>query len=248
MGTTKITDKQIKAPYNKANAAAIKTWADAITDEADALAVAGSALLTTDVITADANGRKIFQAGLFDAATVALKFAAGCFAANATIRALFAAGLIDSATATSIIAAGAIPISKVAPSSIDGTQIKVGAAGNTVGILPELFIIDCADGAAAVTEKTTLDSTYGKIIVKDVYFVKGPTTGGATDSVQLCTDAGGTTPVSSILALNGIVEGGVVRTTSLLNTTFAAGAKFYVKRVQTTNNAGTMMILAYRIA
>jgi hypothetical protein len=117
-----------------------------------------------------------------------------------------------------------------------------------VGILVEEFIITCADGADETTEKTTLDATYGKIVVEDVYFVKGSTTGGATDSVQLCTDAAGNVPVSSALALNNVAEGGVVRTTSLLNTAFAAGAKFYVKRVKTTANNGTMYIRARRVA
>jgi hypothetical protein len=173
--------------------------------------------------------------------------AGGALSADAPGRAVMATGYFTEAKATNAFAASAISAALLKPSQIDGTQVKVGAAANTIGIISELFIIAVTDGSTVQTGQT-LNATYGKIIVDDVHFVKGATTGGATDAVQLCTDAGGTTPVSSSLALNAIVEGGVVRTASLLNTAFAAGAIFYVKRTSTTNNAGTLYIKAHRVA
>jgi hypothetical protein len=271
MSITAPAKRRIRYPWNSTNVTTLKAWIDAVT------AAANAGTLVADSLSADETGRAAMAAGYFDEATATAKFAAGAIigtklkagalAADATGRALMAAGYFTEAQATSAFAAGAITggllknlavdtaqlaavgvtEAKIAPSILTGKHMAVGAAGNTVGIVCEEFIITCADGTAEVTEKTTLDATYGKIVVEDVYFVKGATTGGTTDAVQLCTDAGGTTPVSSVLALDGIAEGGVVRTTSLLNTAFAAGAKFYVKRVQTTNNGGTMYIRARRV-
>ena len=173
--------------------------------------------------------------------------AGNALTADVTGRAAMATGYFNEATVTAKFAAGAITAAIIKPSTLDGTQVKVGAAANTVGIISEEFLITVTDGATVLAGQT-LDATYGKIVVDDVYFIKGPTTGGTTDAVQLCTDSGGTTAVSSSLALNNVAEGGVVRTMSLLNTTFAAGAIFYVKRTSTTNNAGTMVIKAHRVA
>ena len=130
---------------------------------------------------------------------------------------------------------------------INGKNVKLGAAGNTVGVVPVLHIITVADGST-VLDALTLDATYGKLTITDVWFRKGATTGGSTDAVQLCTDSGGSTAVSSSLALNTIAEGGIVRTTSLLNNVFAAGAHLYVKRTSTTNNNGTLFVSGYRTA
>jgi hypothetical protein len=174
--------------------------------------------------------------------------AGNALSADAPGRAVMQTGYFTEAKATDAFAAAAISAALLKPSQIDGTQVKVGAAANTIGIISEEFIIAVTDGSTVQTGQT-LNATYGKIIVDDVYFVKGPTTGGTTDAVQLFADAGGSTsPVSSSLALNTIAEGGVVRTTSLLNTAFNAGAIFYVKRTSTTNNAGTLYIKAHRVA
>lgn len=163
-------------------------------------------------------------------------------------RAMMETNYFNEATVDSKFAASSIDSDRLKPSTIDGTQVKVGAAANTIGIIDEMFIITVTDGSTVLTGQT-LNATYGKIIADDVYFVKGPTTGGTSDAVQLYADAAGTaSPVSSSLALNNVAEGGVVRTTSLLNTGFAAGAIFYVKRTSTTNNAGTMYIKAHRVA
>jgi hypothetical protein len=204
---------------------------------------------TTAVLTADGPGRALMADDFLDAATVARVVDAKAIdtgsIADSAIEALqLNADAVEEAKIKNL----AVTEGKLAVSILTGKHAAVGAAGNTVGILVEEFIITCADGADETTEKTTLDATYGKIVVEDVYFVKGSTTGGATDSVQLCTDAAGNVPVSSALALNNVAEGGVVRTTSLLNTAFAAGAKFYVKRVKTTANNGTMYIRARRVA
>jgi hypothetical protein len=234
MARTHLTKRQLRDTRNTAANDKIHDRMVDYDTTLDALVVASAGFLT-----ADASGRAIPADDWLNAATVSRVVDA---------KAIDTGSIADSAIEALQINAEAVTEPKVAPSILTGKHVAVGAASNTVGIISEGFIITCADGAAAVTEKTTLDATYGKIVIEDVWFVKGATTGGSTDSVQLCTDAGGTTPVSSILALNTIAEGGVVRTASLLNTAFAAGAKLYVKRVQTTNNGGTMYIRARRVA
>jgi hypothetical protein len=193
----------------------------------------------TGFLTADADGRGVIVDDFFDAETVARVVDA---------KAIDTGSIADSAIEALQINAAAVTEPKLAASILTGKHVAVGAAANTVGIIPETFILTCDDGATGVVEKTTLDATYGKIVVDDVYFVKGATTGGTTDAVQLCADAAGNTPVSSSLALDGVAAGGVVRTASLLNTAFAAGAKLYVKRTKTTANNGTMYVVAHRVA
>ena len=103
-----VSKKQIEYPHNVANASAIRVLLEALRTAVNA----GAQVVNS--LSADSPGRGIIAAGYFDAATVALKFAAGAFAANSTIRALFAAGLFDLATATSVFAANSIDESKLA--------------------------------------------------------------------------------------------------------------------------------------
>lgn len=131
--------------------------------------------------------------------------------------------------------------------TVDGVNVTLGATANTIGIPRVLHIITVADGSTVLTGQT-LDATYGKLEITDVWVKKTTATGGSTDAVQLCTDSGGSTAVSSSLALNAIAAGGIVRTTSLANTTFAAGAVFYVKRTHTTDCSCIMYVSGYRTA
>jgi hypothetical protein len=117
-------------------------------------------------LTADAPGRGVIQAGYFDAATVALKFAAGCFAANSTIRALFAAGLFDSATVTSVFAAASIPSSKLATTVAPATLSGPGAIDSTKKLT--LFTSTGAGNAL-----TLADGTYAGQVVVVHHTVKG---------------------------------------------------------------------------
>lgn len=183
----------------------------------------------------------------------------GYLSADATGRALMATGFFTEAKATDAFAAQAITGALLKNATVTDTQLAaswatgkhtaVAAAGNTVGAIANMFIVSVADGST-VLDALTLDATYGKIEVDDVFFIKNTVTGGATDAAQLCTDAGGTTPVSTDLALNGIASGGVVRTATITkaNAVFAAGAHFYVKRTHTTDCGGTMYVLAHRVA
>ena len=131
----------------------------------------------------------------------------------------------------------------------DGQSARLGAAGNVIGVNPVMHIVTVADGTT-VLDALTLDATYGKLVVTDVVFQKNANTGGATDAVQLCTDSGGSTAVSSSLALNTVASGGIVRTTvvTTANATFAAGAHFYVKRTHTTDCGGVLYVSGYRVA
>jgi hypothetical protein len=229
MPRTHIAKRQLRFPLNSLNRDALYAKLADFDTSFDTYVATGTGLLQPNCLSADSNGQALMATGYFTEAVATSKFVAqaitGALIKNATI------------TAT-----------QLAPSILDGTQVKVGAPANTVGIIDESFFITVTNGSTIQTGQT-LDATYGKIVVDDVYFIKGPTTGSTNDIVQLFADSNCTTsPVSSALALSGVLEGGVVRTTSLLNTAFAAGAIFYVKRTQTTNNAGTMVIVAHRVA
>lgn len=120
-------------------------------------------------------------------------------------------------------------------------QLRIKSIFDSVCLLIPLTI---ADGSTVVAAKT-LDAKNGAFTVTDVHVIKTGSTGGSTDAVQLCTDSGGSTAVSSSLALNGVAAGGLVRTTSITNAAFAAGAKLYVARTHTTDCSCTMVIRGY---
>ena len=127
-----------------------------------------------------------------------------------------------------------------------GAQVATAAAGNTVGAISVEHIITVADGST-VLDALTLDATYGKIVVTNVRAIKTGQTGTSTDAVQLCTDSGGSTAVSSSLSMV-IAAGVVAATTSIANNTFAAGAHLYVKRTHTTDCGCTLLVSGYRSA
>jgi phage-related tail protein len=237
MSIATVVKKAIFYPHNTANASAIKTCLDAIVTKVNAITTGAAGFLT-----ADADGRAVMASGYFDEATATAKFAAqaitGALLKNATVT---ATQLASNAVETAKILDANVTQAKIAPSALDATVVAVGAAANTLGFIPVCYQITVADGSTVLTGQT-LDATYGKTVIDDVYFIKGGSTGSTTDAVQLCTDSGGTTAVSSSLDLNTIAAGGVVRTTSLLNNTFAAGAIFYVKRTHTTDCSGTLVI------
>ena len=134
-----------------------------------------------------------------------------------------------------------------APATGDtGAQVATATAGNTVGAIPVEHIITVADGSTPL-DALTLDATYGKLVVTNVRAIKTGTTGTSTDAVQLCTDSGGTTAVSSSLSMV-IAAGVIASTTSIANNTFAAGAHLYVKRTHTTDCGCTLLVTGYRAA
>jgi hypothetical protein len=144
MSIATVVKKRIRYPHNGANAAAIKTCLDAIVTKVNAITTAAAGFLT-----ADTDGRAVIETLYFDAATVADKFDAGCFAANATIRALFAAGLIDLATATSIIANNAIIPAKLAAVLCSAPTTRSGAGA--VAITAPTCLFTSTGGAQALT-------------------------------------------------------------------------------------------------
>jgi hypothetical protein len=131
--------------------------------------------------------------------------------------------------------------------NLDGRRIAVAAAGNTLMAVDGVHIIAVADGST-VLDALTLDATFGKFTVTDVWFQKNTTTGGSTDAVQLCIDSGGATAVTDSLALNTKASGAIVRAANVVaaNAVFAAGAHLYVKRTHTTDCGGTLYVRGYR--
>ena len=271
MSVTAPTKFQTQYPTNPANATALKAFHDAVTTAANA------GTLTANALSADSTGRAVMATGYFNEATATAKFAAGAIvgtllkagalAADATGRALMATGYFTEAKATDAFAAQAITSAIIKDANVTATQLGAGAvtepkmsatiltgkhmattaAGNTVPSPILEFIITVADGST-VLDAVTVDATYGKFQIQDVHVIKTGSTGSTTDAVQLCTDSGGTTAISSSLALNTVAAGGVVRTTSITNATINAGAHLYVKRTKTTDCSVTMLVKGYRIA
>ena len=126
---------------------------------------------------------------------------------------------------------------------IDGRRIAT-TVGTGVGRVPVMHVITVPTGSTPL-DALTLDATYGGMVVTDVVAIKTGSTGTSTDAIQLCTDSGGSTAVSSSIGLV-IAAGVLAKTTSLANNTFAAGAHFYVKRTQTTDCSATLIVSGYR--
>jgi len=243
MSITAPAKKVLSYPWDKSNSTIEKAWVDDVTAKCNAIVAAEAGFLT-----ADEAGRGIMADDYLDATTVArvvdAKAITAASIADATIT---VTQLANNAVETAIIKNANVTQAKIAPSALDATVVKVGATANTLGAIPVEHYIAVTDGSTVQTAQT-LNATYGKITITDVHFIKGGSTGGATDAVQLCTDSGGTTAVTSSLALNSVAAGGIVRTTSITNGTFAAGAVFYVKRTHTTDCSGTMVIRGFLAA
>jgi hypothetical protein len=243
MAITTLLKKVLSYPWDKTNATLEKTWVDAVTAQCNAI-VAGEA----GFMTADEAGRAIIVDDYFDAATVARVVDAKAIdtgsIADGAIEALQIAS--DAVTTAKILDAN-VTQAKIAPSTLDATVVKVGATATGLGAIPVEYYIAVVDGSTVQTGQT-LNATYGKTTITDIHFIKGGSTGGSTDAVQLCADSGGTTAVSSSLALNNVAAGGIVRSTACTNNTFAAGAVFYVKRTHTTDCSGTMVIKGFLAA
>lgn len=179
-----ITTDEVEYSQDFTNATAVATAINALITAVNA----GTQVVNS--LSADGPGRGIIAAGYFDAATVALKFAAGAFAANSTIRALFAAGLIDSATATSIIAAGAIPASKMAsvaaPDTKSGTGVTLDptkaqtnytttAGGNTASLAngtyagQKVVVFHAVKGSSGTVVITPATFDHTSVTLTDVY-------------------------------------------------------------------------------
>jgi hypothetical protein len=233
MSITAPAKDVIAHPYTAYKATLTKAWVDAITAAMNTASTNGAGFLT-----ADAAGRAVPADDWLDAATIARVVDA---------KAITGASIADLTVDTLQIKGVAVTEPKLAPSILTAKHCAVGAAGATVAIIDGLIPITVGHGST-VLDAVTLDATYGKVEIDDVWFKKGTTTGSTTDAVQLCTDAGGTTAISSSLALNTIAAGGIVRTTSLTNTAVAAGAHLYVKRTATTANNGILYVKCHRIA
>ncbi|HPW22172.1 MAG TPA: hypothetical protein PLE61_15335 [Vicinamibacterales bacterium] len=149
-------------------------------DEAALLAATlVTANLAAGIISADAAGRALFAAGVFDVATALSVFGAnsianaflldaiadGAFAADAATRALFAAGFVD----TGLLAAGALSAdaagrAKIADGLFTSAEFAAGAGGKfAAGCLNEAALVNAlaANGITnAVLIQAILDGAF----------------------------------------------------------------------------------------
>jgi hypothetical protein len=206
-----------------------------------------TANLAAGIISADAAGRALFAAGVFDVATALSVFAAnsianaflldaiadGAFQADAGTRALFADGIWTEA--------------KLAAASLTGLVAAVVADANVIGGLPVLHRINIAGGAAGNTDVVLTHKT--RII--DAWAVHTGGAGEANDTIQVLSVAGGA--ITDAMSWAG-ADAAIVRAASIddANHEVAAGDTL---RVTTTDDdaggdvgAGVVYVLGVRVA
>jgi phage-related tail fiber protein len=217
--------------------------------------VAGDRVLVWKQSTASQNGIYVVGATAWtratDAGTTAKVFSGmECFISEGTLYGgcrgrLLTANPITLASTSLVFAV----FRGVDSTGVNGKALAVGAPANTTMAVDGVHIIAVADGST-VLDAITLDATYGKFTVTDVWFQKNTVTGGASDAVQLCTDSGGSTAVADSIGLNAKASGAIVRCAVITaaNSVFAAGAHLYVKRTHTTDCGGTLYVRGYRTA
>ena len=219
MARTNITKQQVGYPWESKHNAALKAKLDDHDTTLDALVLAGSALLVADGITANAAGRLAFQSGVFDLTT-----------------------------ATRIFAAASIPASKLVVSSLDGTQVAVTAAGNTVPAIRVAFIITIPDGTTGSVD-TTVDASYGKIVITDIHCIKDTSAGAGDGTIQVKN--GTTNAITDAMAIGGAAANAVVRAATIVSTysTVSSAAALRVTRTKSSGTVGcTVMVSGYRVA
>ena len=157
-------------------------------------------------ITADATGRGVFANGLWDSATVDLKFAAGAFGATVAARALFVANFIDAATWLDKVAVDAI-----VASSFSGAAKKFGAgslveAGITSLFGASAFTAAHFSGANIKFAASALDAAGLASFIGVNAFTTASMSGGAKKFAAGALDVAGTL---SIFAANAFSEANV---------------------------------------
>ena len=128
----------------------------------------------------------------------------------------------------------------------DARRFAVNTTGNTVGSAEICCRITVPSGASG-TVTTTLDATYGQILVTGVKFIKTGSTGGTSDTVKL-TD--GTHDISNALALSGVATGTITLATSIAQSysTVAAGGTLVANYTNTTTSCqGVMFVTGLRV-
>lgn len=153
-----------------------------------------TANLAAGIISADATGRALFAAGVFDVATALSVFGADTIA-NAFLLDAVANGAFQADAGTRALFADEIwTEAKIAAASLTGLVCKVVANANVIGGIPVIHRIDMAGGATAtvavlLTHKTrVLD-----VIVKN----KGLGTAGDTITVKNVAD-----PITDAIDIN----------------------------------------------
>jgi hypothetical protein len=178
MTVATVTNKQLSYPWDKSNAAALKTLLDALVTAANLGTLAG------DALSADETGRAAMENDYFDAATVAAKFDTGSFPASAAGRAIFANDFFDAATIAAVVDAKAIDTGSIADSAIEALQIAADAV-TTAKILDAN--VTAAKLEAALCAAPSARSGPGAIAITSPYCEL--TTTGTGDALTLADGA-----------------------------------------------------------
>lgn len=141
------------------------------------------------------------------------------------------------------LAAGAVATAAaIADAILTGAKVAVVANANVVGGIPVLFRINIADASA----DTDVVMTH-KVRVLDAWFrSSGIAAHAANDTVQLKNGANAiTNAIAKTATVNSLVRAGTIDPTY---EEIAAAGTLRVTAVKDTNVAGTMYVLAVRVA
>jgi hypothetical protein len=191
-------------------------------------------------LTADASGRSVMASSYFDLpATTDAKFAAGS---------LNGSRIANLGIGTAQLAANAVTAAKIANSVIDGTQILVATAGNTVPAIPVEYIITIPDGATGSVD-TTVDASVGKITITSVTCLKDTAAGAGDGTIQVKN--GTTNAITDAMAIGGAAASAVVRAATIVSTyaVVTSAAALRVTRTKSSGTVGcTVIVHGYRTA
>jgi len=129
----------------------------------------------------------------------------------------------------------------------DARRFAVNTTGNTIGSAEICHRITVPSGSSG-TVTTTLDATFGKILITGVKFIKSGSTGGASDTIKL-TD--GTNDLTNVFALSNSATGAVATATNITQaySTVAAGGTLVANYTKgTTSCEGTMLVTGLRVS
>lgn len=156
-----------------------------------------TANLAAGIISADAAGRALFAAGVFDVATALSAFAANSIA-NAFLLNAIADGAFQADAATRLLFADGIwTEAKLAANALTGTVAANVADANVIGGIPVVHRVDLADAAG----DTDVVLTHKTRII-DVTVVKAGGAGQAGNTVKLVNVASGN-DITDDIALTG---------------------------------------------
>lgn len=201
-----------------------------------------TANLAAGILSADAAGRALFGAGVFDVATALSVFGANSIANAFLLDAVADGAFVADAATRALFADGIWTEVKLAAASLTGLVAAVVADANVIGGLPVIHRIDVADASAntdvVLTHKTRIIDAWG--------LNTGIAAHAANDTWRVYNGADAiSNAVAKTATVNGIVRVGTI---DPAHAEIAAGGTLRITAVKDTNAAVTVYVMGIRVA